>query len=86
MTLKSLRKQIDDLDRKLLKLIAARLALASKTLLFKKKISDREREKKLRRTWLFEGKRLGISRKISERILAALIEESKRHQRPPLRP
>lgn len=83
--LEKLRKKIDKLDEKLLKLLARRLFLSKKIGEIKKdknlKIKQIEREKEITKRMLNFGKKFGIKKKFVLSLIRLLLEESRELQK-----
>jgi len=83
--LEGLRRQIDDIDEDLLDTIIRRLKVAEKIGRVKAReglpLTDRERERELRRRWRERFKAEGLDPALADLILDSLLEASKRVQR-----
>ena len=83
MSLKNLRRQIDLLDSEILKLIAKRMAYCKQTRAFKQNIEDSVREEVMKKKWLSEAKKFGLSDDFALGLLEHLLIESKHLQKEP---
>ena len=81
--LKKIRQKIDNLDRKILKLLAKRFDYSRLISGLKqgKNITDPNREIQLSNKWQNQSIKLGINSSCSNKILDTILEESKNIQK-----
>jgi len=79
------RKKIDALDRKLLRIVSRRLAVARRIGVLKvtrgKRVVDRAREKEVRLNWRANAKASGVPVRDAMAVLRALLAMSKTEQK-----
>ena len=79
-----LRKNVDELDEKILELIEQRMNLVRE--IYKKKenegkpVEDKKREEELKRIWLEKAEKLGINNESLIKILNEILKISKQTQ------
>lgn len=79
MNLENIRKQIDIIDNKIIKLLSDRMELCLATKKFKKTLQDKNRETEILKKIEQNSKGL-LDIKFSMKIFKSIIEESKRIQ------
>lgn len=79
MTLEEIRKEIDEIDLKLIELINKRLVLASKTTSYKTEVLDEEREKAISTRLEEQTRNLPFGQGTKE-IFKAILSESRKIQ------
>ncbi len=84
MTMKNLRKQIDKIDQKIIKLLAERMGLVKDIAKFKKAhklpVKDKKREQELRKNLKKLAKKYGLSEEFVNHLYSHIFIESCRIQ------
>jgi len=85
MNLNLWRKKLDEIDEKIIKLVASRIKVIPEIARFKKENDlarfDAEREKKIKEKISFLAGKEGVSPELAQKIIELLIAESHRIER-----
>lgn len=84
-SLKNLRRQLDKIDEKLLKILAKRFEITKKVGIYKKKKNlpplDREREKEIFKQRKLLAKKLNLSPRLIKQIFRLIIKKVKENHK-----